>query len=142
MISYRFDDRHITWRTLEGIEHLEFAILDIDQPSLIADIVFKFAAHQPIILHRHLAVNHMWVVQGEHRLFYADGSLKEIRPVGRYTRSQPSPEPHRECGGDEGAVVLFSIRGSQGVLYELLDDDEQCVGTLSWQDVLNLAGTK
>jgi len=70
---------------------------------------------QQIVLHRHVAHNNTFVVQGEHRLYERNGELKEVRATGSYTVSPPSAEPHREGGGDQDVVVLFSIRGSDGV---------------------------
>ena len=35
-------------------------------------------------------------------------------------------------------IVLFSIRGSDGLLYELLDDDQNIIGTLTMQDLTAL----
>jgi quercetin dioxygenase-like cupin family protein len=81
-------------------------------------VLFKFAAHRQIVLHRHVAHNNTLVLQGEHRLYEPDGAQKEIRPVGSYTVSPPNDEPHREGGGDQDVIVLFSIRGSDGVLYD------------------------
>jgi hypothetical protein len=141
MSAYQFDDWNISWRELGDFEHFVYAILDIDQENNIADVLFKFEAHRPIVLHRHKVLNKMLVIQGEHRLYEPNGDLKEIRPVGRYTSSPPDPEPHRECGGDEGAVVFFSIRcqSKDDVLYELLDDQESPVGILTMNDLINLS---
>lgn len=139
MASYTFDDQNIRWNTLGDFEHLVYCILDIDEQQHIVDVLFKFTANQQIVLHRHLAHNNTWVIQGEHRLYEPDGTLKEIRPVGSYTVSPPNPAPHREGGGPEqDVVVLFSIRGHDGVLYEVLDDDGHCIGTLSLQDFIGL----
>jgi len=113
-------------------------VLNIDEKNKIIDVLFKFAAHQQIVLHRHMAHNNTWVIQGEHRLYEPNGAIKEIRPVGSYTSSPPSQEPHREGGGDQDVVVLFSIRGNDGVLYEVLDDDFNLIGTLSTQDFIGL----
>lgn len=138
MQQHNFDDRDIRWNTLESIPHLAYAILGIDEKSCIIDVLFKFAARQQIVLHRHMAPNHMLVIQGEHWLYEADGSIKEIRPAGTYTASPASPEPHREGGGDTDAIVMFSIRGGDGVLYEILDDELNCVGTLGMADFVGL----
>jgi hypothetical protein len=139
MALYTFDDSNIRWHTLDGFEHLEYSILDIDEQNKIADVLFRFAANQQIVLHRHKARNNMFVVQGEHRLYEPDGKVKEIRPVGRYTVSPASDELHREGGGDDqDVIVFFSIRGSDGVLYEILDDDLNQIGTLSMQDLIDL----
>jgi len=96
MTRHLFDDANLPWRSLDTIEHLHYWILDIDRQNKIVDVVFKFAANQQIVLHRHKVPNKTFVIQGEHRLYEADGRLKEIRPVGSYTSSLPSDEPHRE----------------------------------------------
>lgn len=138
MANYLFDDANINWQTLEGFEHLQYSILDIDEQNKIVDVLFKFAAHQQIVLHRHKALNKTFVIQGEHCLYEADGRLKEVRAVGSYTSSQPSNEPHREGGGDLDVIVFFSIRGGEGAFYEILDDDLNVTVTLGMQDFIGL----
>jgi hypothetical protein len=137
-----FADAGIQWQALGNFEHLLYSILNIDRENKIIDVIFKFAARRQIVLHRHKALNHMLVIQGEHRLYEADGNLKEVRPVGTYTVSPPSDEPHREGGGDEEAIVFFSIRGSDGVLYEILDDGLNVTATLGMQDFMDLYRTR
>jgi quercetin dioxygenase-like cupin family protein len=138
MTTYPFDDRNIHWQQLGDFKHFVYSVLDIDEERQIVDVIFKFDPHQQIILHRHKALNKSLVVQGEHRLYEANGQIKEIRAVGSYTSSPASDEPHRECGGDEGAVVFFSIRGNDDILYEILDDEQNLVGTLTLQDFIDL----
>lgn len=138
MANYLFNDANINWQTLEGFEHLHYSILDIDEQDKIVDVLFKFAAQQQIVLHRHKALNKTFVIQGEHRLYEAEGRLKEVRAVGSYTSSQPSDEPHREGGGDLDVIVFFSIRGGEGVFYEILDDDLNVTVTLGMQDFIEL----
>ncbi|MBM4207796.1 MAG: regulator [Gammaproteobacteria bacterium] len=138
MTLHAFDDNRIRWQKLGDFEHLLYFILDINEELKIIDVLFKFSANQQIVLHRHKVHNNTFVVQGEHRLYEADGRLKEVRPVGSYTVSPPSDEPHREGGGDQDVIVLFSIRGSDGVLYEILNDDLSIAATLSMQDLINL----
>lgn len=138
MTAYTFDERNTSWHTLGDFEYIQYSVLDVDIDNKIIDVLFKFEAHKQILLHRHKALNKTFVIQGEHLIYQADGELKEIRPVGSYTSSPASDEPHRECGGNEGAVVLFSIRGEEGVLYEVLDDQHNLIATLSFQDFINL----
>jgi quercetin dioxygenase-like cupin family protein len=138
MTTINFDDRNIQWNKLGDFEHFVYCILDIDEANKIVDVLFKFAANQQIILHRHKAHNNTFVIQGEHRLYEANGELKEIRPVGRYTVSPASDDPHREGGGDQDAVVFFSIRGSEGMFYEVLDDNLKLIATLGMQDFIGL----
>jgi len=128
-----FDDRHNRWYKLEDFEHFVFAMYDVDVSQKTLDFILKFVPNERIFLHRHLALTNTLVIQGEHRLYEPAGELKEVRPVGSYTSSPPG-EPHREGGGDEGAVVFYSVRGKDGVLFEILDDDLNVVGTLSMDD--------
>ncbi len=123
---------------LDGIDHLSYCILDVDRERKIADVLFKFEAHRPIVLHRHKVLNKTLVIRGEHRLYEPGGRLKEIRSAGTYTSSPANPEAHSECGGDEGAIVFFSIRDAEGVLYEILDQSQNTVATLTMQDLADL----
>ncbi len=142
MTYHFFDDSNIHWQTLATIEHLQFSILDIDELNKMIDVLFKFAARQQIVLHRHKALNKTFVIQGEHRLYEPDGKLKESRPVGSYTSSQPSEDPHREGGGEQDVIVLFSIRGNDGVLYEILDEQLNVIGELTMQNFIDLYGAQ
>jgi hypothetical protein len=138
MSNYLFNDKNIALHQLGEFENFRYSILNIDKANKTVDVIFKFEAHNPIVLHRHCALNHLFVIHGEHRLYYANGELKAVRAVGSYTISQPDPVPHRECGGDEGAIVLFSIRGTEGVMYEILDDEENSIAALGMQDFIDL----
>lgn len=140
MTTLAFDDRNIRWNMLDGIADLYYSILAVDPASRIIDVLFKFTANARIVLHRHKVLNHTLVVQGEHRLYHADGKVKDIRPVGRYTVTPAGEDPHQEGGGpDQDTVVLFSIRaGNEDVLYELLDDNQNLIGTLTFPGLIEL----
>jgi quercetin dioxygenase-like cupin family protein len=131
--AYAFDDRNIRWYTLGDFEHFVFAMLDVDVPQKIVDFMLKFPPNQKIFLHRHLALTNTLVVQGEHRLYEPDGKLKEVRPVGSYTSSPPG-DPHQEGAGEEGGVVFYSVRGKDGTLFEVLDENLNVIGALSFED--------
>ena len=138
MAAHSFDDQNIKWNTHPDLEHLKYSILNIDEKNYIVDVLFKFDANEKIILHRHVVHNNTFVVQGEHRLYEPNGEIKEIRAVGSY-KSSPPGDVHREGGGfDQDVIVFFNIRGRDGVLYELLDDDQKLIGTLSFADFLSL----
>jgi quercetin dioxygenase-like cupin family protein len=131
--SYAFDDRNIRWHKLGDFEYFVFAVLDVDLPRNVVDFIVKFESNQKIFLHRHLALTNTIVLQGEHRMYEPDGSLKEVRPVGSYTSSAPG-EPHQEGAGAEDAIVFYSVRGKDGVLFEILDDKLNVAGTLTMED--------
>ena len=129
---HTFDERSIPWQPFGDLPHFVFAIQHVDRAHRTADVLFKFAAGQQIVLHRHKALNHTFVVQGEHRLYEPDGRLREVRPAGTYTVTPASETPHREGGGAEDAIVLFSMRPLPGeILYEILDDAGQTIAELT-----------
>jgi len=136
--SHKFDDRNITWHTLEGFEHIQYHIFAVDEVNKIVDVMFKFAANKRIVLHRHHADYVTLVVQGELRIYRANGEVKEVRPVGSYVATKVGGEPHTEGGGDEDAIVFFSNRGQDGVIYEILDDQMNTLATLGMQDFKGL----
>lgn len=140
MTTCQFDDRAIHWNRFgEFVPAFHFNIQHLDEQSRIVDVLFKLPANAQIVLHRHRAPNHTFVVQGEHRLYETDGSLREVRPTGSYTVSPASELPHREGGGEQDAIIAFSIRpGSEEVLYELLDDALNPLGTVTFQMLVEL----
>ncbi len=146
MTWYSFDDSNIRWHKLGDLEYFVYDVLDVDEQNNIVDVIFKFEPNKQIVLHRHKVLNKTFVVQGEHRFYEADGRLKEVCPVGSLTSRPASDDPHRECGGDEGAIVFFSIRGNDAekdeLLYEVLDKDQNRIGTLSMQDFIELSNSK
>lgn len=133
MPATRFDDSAIRWQPFGDFPHFVYAIQHVDMEQRIADVLFKFAAGQQIVLHRHKALNHTFVVQGEHRLYEMDGRLRDARPTGRYTVMPADETPHREGGGpDQDTIVLFSMRPQPGEkLYEILDDSGNVIAELT-----------
>lgn len=140
MNTCRFDDRVIRWQRFgDFVPAFHYTILDLDEKGRMVEVLFKLPANEQILLHRHHVLNHTFVVQGEHRLYETDGSLREARPSGSYTVSPASETPHREGGGEQDAIILFSIRpGNDEVLYELLDDELNPLGTITFQALVEL----
>jgi hypothetical protein len=134
MTKHVFDDHNIRWKTLLDLEHLHLTVLDVDRENKIVQVLYKFGGNRQIILHRHKTLNKMLVIQGEHRLYRANGELKEIRPTGSYTVSPPDDEPHREGGGEQDVIIHFTIHGEDGPMYEALDDAMNVVATVGLED--------
>ncbi len=130
----KFDESNITWHTIEGIENLQYHIYAVDEEMKIVDLVFKFAANKKIALHRHHADYVTVVLQGELRIYRPNGEVKEVRPVGSYVATRGGGEPHTEGGGDEDVIVFFSNRGQDGVIYEILDEQMNTLGTFGVQE--------
>ena len=135
----KFDYTEINWRKLGDFENFLYTVFAVDHESEIFDFALKFTSIEPIFLHRHRAHTNTFVVQGDHRIYEPNGSLREIRPVGSFTSSPAAMEPHREGGGESGGIVLYNTRGSHnGVVFDVLNDNEDTVGTLTSSDFVQL----
>lgn len=131
-----FDEATIKWGQLPGIDHTWLSIVAVDDEAKIIDVLFKFEAGKQIVLHRHVAAFHTYVVSGEHRIYTPEGELAEVRPQGTYKVSPASELPHKEGGGEEDVIVLFSLRPySSGAIYEVLDEDQQVVSVMTFADM-------
>lgn len=138
-MNYPRIEDEVIWRQFGELPNFRFSILHIDDAKQRAEVLFKFEEGKPIILHRHTALNKLLVISGEHHIYSAAGELKEVRPCGSYTVSEPCDTPHSECGGQGGAIVLFSIFDNEGKsLYELLDESENVIATLTMADLVAL----
>jgi 2,4'-dihydroxyacetophenone dioxygenase len=138
MTMLKFDDHNIRWNTLEGIADVWYHVLEVDEKNRIVDILFKFSAHAQIVLHRHHASYRTFILQGELRLYSAEGDLIEVRDVGSYVEKPAGGEPHREGGGDQDVITLFSNRDVEGPIYEILDDELKTIATLGFDDFKSL----
>lgn len=129
MPTLPFDVRNVPWNTIEGIDHLAYHVCAVDETKGIVDILFKFDANSKIALHRHKADYITLVIQGELRIYRADGTLKEIRPVGSHVGGRADGEPHTEGGGDQDVIAFFSNRNVDNLVYEILDENLNTVAT-------------
>lgn len=129
MPTLPFDASNVRWNTIEGLDHVAYHICAVDETKRIVDILFKFDANSKIALHRHKADYITLVLQGELRIYSADGTLREIRPVGSYVTVSADGEPHTEGGGDQDVIAFFSNRNVDALVYEILDQNLNTVAT-------------
>ena len=121
MQAYLFDDRNVTWQTVEPIGAQVF-VLAADDVRGIVDVLIRFQPNTRGQLHRHVCDFSTFVLQGELQFWRPDGSLKEVRPTGSYVQVAANGEPHSEGAGDQTAIVLFSFRGTTGDMILYLDN--------------------
>lgn len=133
MQTYLFDDRNVTWQTIEPIG-AQIHVLAIDDARAIVDVLIRFQPNTPGRLHRHLCEFSTFVLQGELRFGHPDGSLKEVRPTGSYVTGVANGEPHSEGAGDQTAIVLFSFRGTTDDMILYLDNTTDEPFRLSFSD--------
>ncbi|MBE7158111.1 MAG: hypothetical protein INR62_06690 [Rhodospirillales bacterium] len=98
MQAHQFDDRSITWQTVEALS-AQIYVLAIDEVLGISDVLIRFQPNTPGKLHRHLCDFSTFVLQGELRFLRPDGSLKEVRSTGSFVLVAASGEPHSEEAG-------------------------------------------
>ena len=120
MQTYLYDDRNVTWQTIESIG-AQIHVLAVDDAHGIVDVLIRFQPNTPGKLHRHVCDFSTLVLQGELQFWRPDGSLKEVRPTGSYVQVAANGAPHSEGAGDQMAIVLFSFRGSTGDMILYLD---------------------
>ena len=136
--NFTFDQRNTRWFPLGDFKGLELSMLAVDRPNKIVDFLIKFHANRVIFPHRHLAETRIFVMQGEHRIYELDGTLKEVRPTGSYTLSAPGGV-HSEGAGEVDCIVMYNLRGN-GVdeMFDVLDDAGQAVGKIGFEDFVAL----
>ena len=134
-VPFSLYDHEISWQPFAGIENLELTLCDIDEDRKVVDLLVRFAPDQIVTLHNHLAQTNMFIIQGELRMYEPDGSVREVRPAGRYYRGR-TDDAHSEGGGPDGAVVFYSMRADdKDDILQVLADDQSVVATLTMSDV-------
>lgn len=130
MAAAAFDQSNVKWNTLEGIDHFWYHVLNVDRDLKVVDLLLKFEANQQVVLHKHHADYSTFIIQGELRLYNAEGELTEIRPTASFVQKPAGGAPHTEGGGDEDCIAWFSNKGTDGVIYEILGPNGETLGTL------------
>lgn len=133
MQTYQFDDRNVTWQTVESVG-AQIYVLATDEARGIADVLIRFQPHTPGKLHRHVCDFSTFVLQGELRFWRPNGSFKEVRPTGSYVHVAANGEPHLEGAGDQTSIVLFSFRDSTGDMILYLGEASNVVFRLGFPD--------
>lgn len=133
MQPYLYDDRNVTWQTVEAIG-AQIYVLAIDEARGLVDVLIKFSPNARGRVHNHLCDFSTLVLQGELLFRHPDGHLKEVRPTGSYVQGQAHGAPHSEGAGELTAIVLFSFRGAAGSMVEYLDTPTEEPFHLSFSD--------
>ncbi len=94
--------------------------------------------HCPI--HRHVATTTVLVLEGEQHLWdlRPDGTRGEprVRRAGDYALTVDGALPHLERGGAEGGIVFFGNHCSNGLLYEILDEDLKVLAEVTMESLI------
>jgi hypothetical protein len=104
------------------------------------DLLYRWEPNSYCHFHRHTAETTSTVLEGELHVIDIDlGTGEEIgrkvRRAGDYAHKAPG-DVHMECGGPEGALVLFSLYSSDGKLAESLAKDGSVLNTSTMDQIL------
>jgi hypothetical protein len=134
MAQSPFDPTRYRWRKVTGDAgspyaiHHDYAILGHDRAAGTLDMLVRWygdGGHCPI--HRHAATTTVLVLEGEQHLWdvHPDGSrgAHRVRRAGDYALSTGDIHPHLERGGEQGGVAFFGCHTTDGLLYELTDEN-------------------
>lgn len=142
-----FDPGRYKWREVTGgaefsykVRH-DYTILGADAAAGTLDMVVRWdgdGGHCHV--HRHIATTTVLVLAGEQHLWdlLPDGTHGEykVRSAGDYALTVRDQVPHLERGGEEGGIVFFGAHTSDGVLYELYDDDMKVLAEVTIESLM------
>ena len=126
----------LKWRRFTGDERFDYpidysaALLSLREDGHI-DLLYKWEPHCYCHFHRHTAHTTSVVLAGSLHVTTIDPDTgaeidRYVREAGDYAAKEPG-DVHMECGGDEGALVLFSLYAPDGVLSEALAADGRVI---------------
>ena len=92
MQAYLFDDRNVTWQTVEPIG-AQIYVLAVDDARGLVDVLIRFQPNAPGRVHRHLCDFSTFVLQGELRFQRPE----EVRPTGAMCRSRQTASHIRKA---------------------------------------------
>jgi hypothetical protein len=143
-----FDPSNYQWQHLTDPSETGYkvdykvALLGHDLKVGTCDFLLQFddaGGHCP--RHRHVGTTTSLVLAGEHRVtdLLPDGTRSErVKPTGTYALSPGDVHPHLERGGDEGAVVFFGNHTTNGLLYEIIDEDLKVIAEVSIEMLIDM----
>lgn len=145
------DNPNLHWSHFEGGRHFDYpidywgAVLDVRDDGRQLDLVYRWEPNSFCHFHRHLAATTSVVLSGELHVTDFDDSGRElgtrIRQAGDYSHTA-EPDVHMECGGPDGAVVLFNIFAPDGDLAQVLTRDLEVLNTTTAAEVVRAWGRR
>lgn len=139
------DNPDLRWTHFEGSRHFDYpidywgAILGVRDEGRQLDLVYRWEPNSYCHFHRHLAPTTSVVLAGELHVTDFDSTGHEvgtrIRRAGDYSHTA-TPDVHMECGGPDGAVVLFNIFAPDGDLTHVLSRELEILNTTNAAEVV------
>lgn len=133
--NFCFDTKKVDWKDFITTG-CYYKLLDVNVATQTADMLVKFEPGARCMYHRHVAPATSLVLEGELHIIdqtTTGETLRSVKPAGTYT-SGVEDDVHVEGGGEDGAIVYFSMRGSSNHIYDLLDSDLNLKRAITIQD--------
>jgi hypothetical protein len=134
--TYPVTGRDIPFKPFGRYTGFDYKIVDVDVERRTVEMILRFEPNAQCFYHRHLGPVASVVLEGEHHVRHVDEAgvaTDQVRTCGEFTMSHDE-SAHIEGGGPEGGTILFSLRGDQDHLYDILDDQLQLVHEVTVQD--------
>jgi len=140
-----FEDSKLRWKRFTGGDKFDYPI-DYSAALLSArsdghvDILYRWEPNAYCHFHRHTAATTSTVLAGELHITDIDIETGEetgrrVRFAGDYAHKVPG-DVHMECGGSDGALVLFNLYAPDGLLAETLAKDGTVIGQSTLDQIL------
>jgi len=104
------------------------------------ELLYRWAPNSYCHFHRHTAPTTSTVLEGELHVVDIDPETGEelsrrVRTAGDFAHKTPG-DVHMECGGPEGALVLFNLYAPDDLLAETLAKDGSVIGESRMSHIL------
>lgn len=127
-----FDDDQLRWKRFTGGDEFDYpidysaALLNAREDGHV-ELLYRWAPNSYCHFHRHSAATTSIVLEGALHVIDVDIDTgkeisRRVREAGDFAHKAPG-DVHMECGGRDGALVLFSLYAPDGLLAESLAKD-------------------
>ena len=127
-----FDDDQLRWKRFTGGDEFDYpidysaALLNAREDGHV-ELLYRWAPNSYCHFHQHSAATTSIVLEGALHVIDVDIDTgkeisRRVREAGDFAHKAPG-DVHMECGGPEGALVLFSLYAPDGLLAESLAKD-------------------
>lgn len=138
-----YSTENLNWIRITGTPRFDYpidysvAVLGANESAQRIDFLSRWEPNSYGHYHRHLGINSVLVLEGEHNIIETIGyeTVHRKRTKG-FAISNMGGDVHQEFGGSEGALVFFRCYAVNGKLFEVLDKDGTLLNTATMQDFI------
>lgn len=139
-----YSTENLDWIRIKGTPRFDYpidysvAVLGLNPAVGSIDFLSWWKPNAYCHYHRHLGINSVLVLEGEHNIIESSGyeTVHKKRTRG-FSIVNMGGDVHQEFGGDAGALVFFRCYAVEGKLFEVLDKDGTVLSTATIQDFVS-----